>query len=313
MRWMALSFLIVLLAGCEHLPVGDFGTMQDPNQAGMVTAQFRHGQTFLTWNEVAKPGIKYNIYRSRLPIETPEDLSKDNLLATVNDQTSLNLMASINRTRFNSLPPGQPYSLENRIYYVIEDGMAPLADTTGLFVYTVQKFGQAFYAVTAVENGVENRNLYALSDGNVTRKAVHERIQAVRPVKQNATDYVHWTDDTGTRHYPAMSSVPGLAYNFRVHAPAVQGQYPVIGVLHAENLQFNTEDRARYAKVDGPEGDSAIRVALDSPVIQAKDANGQPRQIQGLGPVAEWPFEGWYGYNNHFFTGKPLEQGKDED
>lgn len=313
MRWFLAFLTVGILSGCRNFPIGTLGTMNDPNQASQVMAAFRNGQTFVTWQEVAQPNVSYRIYRSRRPFETADQLNDKTLLATVNDYTSLNLMASVNRMKFSKIVPPEPYRLEARINYVIEAGQPPLTDSTGLFVYTAKENSASYYAVTVVVNGVENRSLYDVSNGNVTHKPAQERLQRVKAVPQNSTDYVHWTSDVDTRFYPAMGSKPSLAYNFRVHAPQGAGPYALIGVLHGGLFQFNTQDADRYAKIDGAEGDGAVRVAMDSPIFNTTTADGQKKKIEGLSVIEDWPTEVWYGYNSNFGTGRPQEQGKGTD
>jgi hypothetical protein len=258
-------------------------------QAAGLRASFRAGQTFLTWQE-AGPAATYRVYRSSRPIASPEQLTEAALLAGVHEHTSLNLMASINRLDLSRVPRGEAYRMPERRHFVVTDGGTPLSEDTGLYVHTARAAETAYYAVTAVHAGTEVRTL----DTNVLSEGVAERVEPVAAVAQNAEgDYVHWTDQVGTHLYPAMASAPGGSYNFRVHGPASGEPRTLIGVLHGALFQYNTPDRDRYAKLDGAEGDAAVRVALDQPLVRGKiediDLPRMGYEVGGRGgPPAGW-------------------------
>lgn len=270
-------------------------------QAAHLTARFHAGQTFLNWRQPAVEGIRFRIYRSLKPFEAEGDLTDENLLATVNDVTSLNWMASIER-------PGGEYRLARDERFVIEDGGAPLDKQTGLFVYTAREEQRAFYAVTAVVDGIENRSIIGGADGNALMEAIDERIEMPQPVRQNDLDYVHWTDNRGTDLYPAMSSMPSIPYIFRVKTPdpasAAQDSAPaLIGVLHGATQQYSTRDKQRQQqKLPPVRDDKAVRVQFDSPYMKIADFTPEPFQPGG-----------WYGYNENVSTGKPMESGQVRD
>lgn len=240
---------------------------QEGAQTTGLRAVFRNGQTFLTWRE-ATPAASYRVYRSTQPFMSVEQLTDGALIATVHEHSSLNLMASINRLALSRVPRDQAYAIPERRYFVISDGAAPLDDATGLYVHTAHADEIAYYAVTAVHEGKELRTLTA---ANVIASGLRERVEPVTAIAQNEEgDYVHWTDHVGTPHYPAMAPGPGGSFNFRVHGARTGAPRALIGVLHGALFQFNTPDRDRYAKLDGAEGDRAVRVALDQPLVRGR-------------------------------------------
>ncbi len=64
--------------------------------------------------------------------------------------------------------------------FIISDRGPELSDDTGLFVWTAHEAGPAYYAVTEVVNGVEDRSLVA--GRNATTAAVQEAVETTRPV-----------------------------------------------------------------------------------------------------------------------------------
>lgn len=114
--------------------------------SGLV-AFHRSGQTFLTWSEVGGLSAEgYHVYRHTAPI------------------TAANIGQARRLTdRWGALPEGSSIFWTERerespvtANYVITDLGPPLADTTGLFVWTTKETGLFYYAVTVVNGGVEN-------------------------------------------------------------------------------------------------------------------------------------------------------------
>ena len=245
------------------------------DEACQVSAFFRSGQTFVTWTQPPAEGAQYAIFRN------------GDRIAVVTDHTSLNLMASIDRLKLSNTRAPAEYEIPNRTYFVVREGDPPLDAKTGLFVYTAKANEEAEYSVKLL--GADG----AGAEKSVVR--VSERIESPAPVRQNDTDYVHWTDNVGTSMYPAMSSVPSVPYNFRLRLPPGEGPHPLIGFLHGALLQYSN------ANMGGRAESAAVRIAFDSPVMRGK--------IKGL-TNDSWPMGAWYGYNENFGMERPLSDGK---
>lgn len=206
--------------------------------ADALAAEFRSGQTFLTWNEDASvAGERYNIYRSSQPITTA-NLAQTELLTRrwgpLDDQTSRHLMAGASA----------PANL------VISDLGQPLLDSQGLFVWTVQSgaAGASYYAVTEIVGGVEDREI--TPGRNATVASVAELVQTPRPVlvvQQNGglgrlytqfMDYANWNP-----------SFQGYAYNYAValpHGYDPTRPYPLKLELHAYGGGYRYLPEAEY-------------------------------------------------------------------
>ncbi len=140
-------------------------------QTARVQARHRAGQTFITWQEADSPlseaqvsfprfrqtvarldqagKVRYRIYRSLQPIQ---DLAGLQPLAEVKPLSGWN-------GQFNGY--GDPKETELVPRFVVVDGRPPLPPATGLYVHN-PKTAQpvtAFYAVTRILDGVENRFL----------------------------------------------------------------------------------------------------------------------------------------------------------
>jgi hypothetical protein len=282
--WLIQSSMLVAASSSPHPQVDE------------LRAFFRSGQTFLTWRQVDGKGYHYRIYRSEKLFRAADDLTAGRRVAEVHDHTSLNFSASVDLNEINTQSRNNPsfeYEIKQPVYYVIEDQGAPLAKTTGLFVYTAKDEAAAFYAVTAVKEGVESKEL---GPGNTLAQAVAERVEFPAAVRQGGEDFVHWTDSVGTPFYPAMGSVPSVPYNFRVKAPARKGPHALILVLHGAGMQY------KKSGLGTPKAEQTVRIMLDSPRFSGR--------IKDL-PEIEYPSsQGWLGYNENFGTGKPLEEGK---
>lgn len=207
------TLLGVLLAYCLAAPLAAAPGGHGPIPTGL-SVQPGQGQSFLTWNELPAQGTRYRIYRSTQPFAPGSDLTQADLVGEVDSQTSLNL-------RLTTLS-GQIFT------YVIQEGAAPLDTARGLFVYTIEQAGDAYYAVTALTDGVEDTTL--VPGVNTLAAPVTETPAPPRPVLQfsgpDFATYVHWVSERNTPFAPAMSSQPGLAYNLRVSFGQALGTQP---------------------------------------------------------------------------------------
>ncbi|MBI2221520.1 MAG: hypothetical protein HYU53_09970 [Acidobacteria bacterium] len=203
-----------------------------------LRAEHRNGQTFLTWREAgttqaervpegedAPPpvrraarrgiarsdaGTEYRIYRSSQPI------------------ASVAGMLPVGEVRQDSARNEDFYGITAKrqgedLYYVIEDGKPPLAKGTGLFVYNPPA-GQAYYAVTLVENGVENTSL---ERGNSLSEPVRETSGPGIPVLQRVEhpDRFNFVRGATLRYYvrwevPPNTNTPGRPFDYVVAIPA---------------------------------------------------------------------------------------------
>ena len=257
-------------------------TSSSLGQVDDLKAFFRSGQTFLTWHQIDGKNIHYRIYRS--------DKQR---VAEVHDHTSLNFSASVTFLELNRLK-GEEYQIKDTVYYVIDDSGEPLTRNTGLFVYTAKAKGKAYYAVTAVRNGVESR---VLESGNVLKDPINEKVEFPGAVRQKDEYFVHWTDSEGTGYYPAMSSVPSVPYNFRIKTPSEQILNPALVItLHGSGMQY------KNIGIETPKGEEAVLIALDAPRFSGK--------VKDMPEIEYPPSQGWMGYNENFGTEKPLSEGR---
>ncbi len=203
-----------------------------------LRAGHRSGQTFLTWREVAagpaervpdeepmprragrgagrrsaattEPGLVYRIYRSSQPI------------------VSLAGLVPVGEVRQDSARNKDFYGITARrqgedLYYVIEEGRPPLAKGTGLFVYNPPA-GQAYYAVTLVENGVENTSL---ERSNSLSEPVRETSGPGIPVLQRVEhpDRFNFVRGATLQYYvrwevPPNTNTPGKPFDYVVAIP----------------------------------------------------------------------------------------------
>lgn len=188
-----------------------------------LSATHRNGQTFLTWDE-PNDSANYHVYRSTQPI-TNVNLSSATLLT--GKWGPLDSDTSINKHAIDAVPG----------YFVVNDLGAPLSFNTGLFVHTTQngQNGNAWYAVTTVLNGNENKSI--TTGANTLASAVNETTSTARPVltlSQNGgkgriytqyMDYANWN--------PTFN---GYAFNYIVALPSNYNSsrsYPLQLQLHA--------------------------------------------------------------------------------
>src|SRR5262245_5266543 len=142
-----------------------------------IQAMHRHGQTFVTWKDVAEgeEGVKfrYTLYRSEQPI-TQENLARAEVCA----RGILNFSAKLFGSAFN---------LKDRLDLTkptatIEEGGKPLPMWSGLAVHTVKNDGKAYYAVIATDE--KFGPLSKIVPGkSATTEPVTERVAPIQPIK----------------------------------------------------------------------------------------------------------------------------------
>ncbi|MEM7258133.1 MAG: hypothetical protein AAF404_12190, partial [Pseudomonadota bacterium] len=225
----------------ENTSTTDTTTTTDNNPESLpdvvtgLAANHRSGQTFLTWNEV-DASSHYHVYRSDQPITTA-NLSSATLLTDrwgpIDQDSSMHKFGSVD------VP----------VYLVIEDEGLPLDPTTGLHVHTTQnnEAGNAYYAVTSVDNDTENQTLIA--DSNTLSTAVPETVATPKPILVSSFNsgkgrvYSHFMDYT--QWNPTLN---GYVFNYTIALPQTfdpARAYPLQVVLHdfggRPNLLSETE------------------------------------------------------------------------
>jgi len=124
-----------------------------PLQPTGIAVFHRSGQTFITWDERTDiQEEQYRIYRHDQPV-TESTIDTAGLLAVLPEGTSI---FHTERRRAEDFPPDENCGYESLTNYIITPLGDQLADTRGLFVWTADTAGTAYYAVTTVHDGGEN-------------------------------------------------------------------------------------------------------------------------------------------------------------
>ncbi len=223
-----------------------------------LSAFHRSGQTFLTWTEdPSTSGEAYHVYRHTAPIDAG---NIDQATRLTERWGPLPEGSSIFYTEIWRGLGGDPYpGLPN---YVITDLGAPLTDTTGLFVWTSQEAGDAYYAVTTVEGGVEDRTTFG--PGNSLTSPVAETTADPEPIlvwdsaSGNGRVYTQFMDfATFNPTYETPYDPPdgGLqyAYNYFVGLPtaaqcggSLPSSLPVVLHIEGHGSRYEVDDNSHY-------------------------------------------------------------------
>lgn len=186
------------------------------SQAAIVTnlrAEFRDGQTFLTWDNLPGTGWIYHIFRSSSDFRDPTTIEEASEVAQVGDLSSVD-------QRISSL-------LGSTLTFRVSPSEPPLPVSRGLFVATATVPLFANYAIVAERAGTAIDHSM-VPGGNTTVQPVFEFPQTPHPVWQRTLssprgeDYVLWTTNEGTSSFPAMCNLPGRAFHFGV-IPGARG------------------------------------------------------------------------------------------
>jgi hypothetical protein len=172
----------------------------------------RHGQTFVTWKDVAagEEGAmyRYSVYRSERPI-TADNLPQAELCfrGVLNNSARLFGTAFNYKTRLDATKPTM----------ILEEGGTPLPMWSGLAVHTVTKAGPAFYAVVATDVKLEPLSR-VVPGKSATTEPVDTQVAPIEPIKLHDSKkrgiYTPQTLVTGTK---------GLPLRVQLHASEGQG------------------------------------------------------------------------------------------
>lgn len=243
MKRFIVGFLTVLLWG-SFFTAGyaqNMTALPSP-QATEVTARHQNGQTFVTWQEISQlipidapsgkefhaikdanpQSISYRIYAAPQPIDTINGLAP---LATVPALSGWNQ---------NAYGIGSADSDKPLHRYVIAPEGAPLPNGTGLWVHNPDWAGTAYYAVTVVLNGVENK---AVTPANVTSEPLTETIGLGIPVLQRIETPEEFLGAIKPTLYyytrweaPPNCSIEGKAFDYLVGIPQKLANPAPVGI-----------------------------------------------------------------------------------
>jgi len=176
-------------------------------EVAAIRAAHRHGQTFVTWKDVAEgeeaSKFRYSLYRSDQPI-TADNLDKAELCYHGVLYNSAKLFGHAFNLK-DRLDPAKPYA-------IIEEAGKPLPAWSGLAVHTVQKAGKAYYAVVATDDKLKPVSV-VVPGKSATTEAVDEKPGPIQPIKlydsKERKTYVAQTSITGQKGLPLSVSLHG--------------------------------------------------------------------------------------------------------
>ena len=255
-------------------------------QVQNVTIHHNEGQTFITWKEIYPvikseqitlgefktamknfpKDIKYNVYSSQTPIVSLTDLtpiSKVSSSSVWNDKYY----------GYTNNSPDQP--LER---FIVQNGTDPLDPGTGLFVNNPEQQGMAYYAVTAVIDGIEQ---LCLTTSNVTSSILENTGQG-EPVLQKTQnpDLFQYIRNSTIHYYvrweaPPNCNIVGKPYNYIVAVPSEVADPAPVGIhMHCWGGSMESGYGWWYDADDGS-------ILLSS---------------------NQYPYDWWTGYHENLFT-----------
>ena len=172
-----------------------------------LSAFYRDGQVFVTWDNLSTTGVRYNLYKSSTPIQNGSQLSNAENLGSVRDHSARNLrLTGIFGTR----------------YFKIDSAGTQLASTQGLFVATSTEQGLFYYAVTTTINNVEDTTIQI--GINSLQTSIAEMIEMPRPVYQETQSvtgksfdiYAQFVSKVTSEIYPQMTNEGSYAFHFAI-------------------------------------------------------------------------------------------------
>ncbi len=243
-----------------------------------IRAVHRHGQTFITWNDVAdgEAGAKfrYSLYRSTHPI-TADNLKDAELCyhGVLNNSAKLFGHAFNHKDRIDPMKPTA----------ILVEGGPPLPMWSGLAVHTVRKAGKAYYAVVATDK--KHAPVSGIVPGkSATTAPVVEEVAPIRPIK------LHDSKSRGI--YSAQTSITGQkGLPLRVALHGSQGQGGTAGDYGDYYLYFATPEMGYR---DGLPGVFTVVERREKTgnylLLNGRDAIEHPGGTQALETF-------WFGYS----------------
>ena len=297
-----------------------------PAQVQGVSVLHRAGQSFITWKDAEdkfggepatwgeirqqlradSPELRYRVYRHDKPIDA-KSVADARLIAEVKPLSGFNINGwsmekLINQVIFSNEDQGElgkygafdgwsmwsPQGGKLAVNRLAIEDDKPLPPGTGLFVHSPSAAGKAYYAVTVLVDGVENLSQFA---GNVSQ-AIDEQPGPWAPVRQSSTGKEFGYDFRGRRSFyvqwagPPLAPRDGMCFNWSVllSRAALDKDAPKDRKLPVE-LYFHSAGMS-YARPPVKFIENSIQIAPH-----------------------DFPFSGWYGFNDAFGTLKSPAQG----
>lgn len=154
-----------------------------------LRAEYRYGQTFLTWQESAVPvGTTFNVYLSRRPIvDTAAIADAKQVCRWIETRSAEDWTrdkGNYGKGRVKDAATGQIPPVPEPLGYIVQDGAKRLDPTSGLHVHTIStdEQGNGYYAVTTVVDGREDRTI--VPGENALRDPVAQKCEQIRPIWQ---------------------------------------------------------------------------------------------------------------------------------
>lgn len=165
-------------AGHTRIPGVRLDTLRVDLQGLEVRTQKGPGQSMVPFKRIRElPDVSYRVYRSDKPI-TSETLKDATLVGEASP------LSAYDESMVRIQSYGEYYNPHELVDNII--GTFCVADHQGvlpghaLYVHTPDKEGKAYYAVTVMENGVENT---AVSAANSAAQAIEEKVHVPMPLK----------------------------------------------------------------------------------------------------------------------------------
>ncbi len=296
-----------------------------PPQVTGLQIHHRAGQSFITWNEVEPPLrdekatwgairraldssddlCRYRIYSHNAPI-TRENIDGAHLLAEVEplsgyNTNGRNLEYLIGEAMIQPDEMGELARDYNGYMYtwgmhhermdrypvarfVIDEDAGPLPPGRGLYVHSPSSPGRRYFAVVSCRRGVENTIEFSPEN---TTGPVEETAGTGEPVHQGPGLWGPYFDESGRRQVfvqwcaPPLSPQPSWSFNWSILVPPnLKAGEKVTAEVHLHSGNFSyAKPRQKYLR----------------------------RSIQ-IAPH-DFPFSGWYGFNDAFGTLKSWRKG----
>ena len=167
-----------LICGFVWLGIGALVAGAEPPVVNSLQAEYRDGQTFLTWNEALMPeGTTFTVYLSDKPITDATLGAAKRVCEHIYPRSAHDWWLDP-----DTYAPGKVPTVDPWVGFVIKEGGKPLDASGGLHVHTVVagEEGSRYYAVTCVKEKKEDRMI--VPGQNALTTPVNQQRAPIQPI-----------------------------------------------------------------------------------------------------------------------------------
>ncbi|WP_431687395.1 alpha/beta hydrolase family protein [Hahella sp. NBU794] len=255
-----------------------------PALAADLVCAYGDGQTFLKWNEINDPSVRYQIYRGTQPFQV-DQASQTVLVGDAELLGDAAFASGLNKRR-----SGRPFLTP----------FFPMTKGEGLYVHTIrQDTAIAYYAVFPNRGGQRLESVEDVSFGcAVSNESVAKTVPFLQENVGGVRYFTHWGAHYDTAVQKAFSNTPSSPFTFGIEGDLSKTGQPLFVGFHPRRADptKTPEFEVKPGSFDNPAEDEIVYYPEDFNTNLLDACGGDDTQPScERGPV-EFVNDFWYGY-----------------